>query len=67
MMVRPPGAAHPFWHAERHAGRLADPAGGAFGFAVEQAGSDLPNIGYARVYPLATVAKILLAQLLIVL
>ncbi len=36
------------------------------GFALEQADSDLPNIGYAAVYPTATILKIILAQLLIV-
>jgi putative transport protein len=34
-------------------------------FAHEQARSDLPNVGYATVYPVAFVAKILLAQLLL--
>ena len=32
------------------------------GFAVEQADNDLPNIGYATVYPVATIVKILGAQ-----
>ncbi len=32
------------------------------GFAVEQAQSDLPNIAYARAYPLALILKIVLAQ-----
>jgi putative transport protein len=36
------------------------------GFALEQADNELPNIGYAAVYPTATIAKILLAQLLVV-
>jgi putative transport protein len=35
------------------------------GFAVEQAGNDLPNLTYARFYPVALVGKILLAQLLV--
>lgn len=35
------------------------------GFALEQADSELPNIGHAAVYPTATIAKILLAQLLV--
>jgi len=35
------------------------------GFALEQAHNELPNIGYATVYPLATIAKIVLAQLLL--
>jgi putative transport protein len=34
------------------------------GFAVEQSRSDLPNLSYARAYPLALVAKIVLAQVL---
>lgn len=34
------------------------------GFTVEQERSDLPNIAYARAYPLALVAKIVLAQIL---
>lgn len=34
-------------------------------FAVEQAGDDLPNTGYASVYPVATIAKIVLAQVLL--
>jgi putative transport protein len=34
------------------------------GFAVEQARNDLPNLSYARAYPLALVAKIVLAQVL---
>jgi putative transport protein len=36
------------------------------GFASEQADNELPNIGYAAVYPTATIAKILLAQFLVV-
>ena len=36
-------------------------------FANEQTGNDLPNIGYATVFPLATVTKILIAQLLLTL
>lgn len=35
------------------------------GFAVEQTGNDAPNVGYATVYPLAFVLKILLAQLVL--
>jgi putative transport protein len=34
-------------------------------FAVEKAKRDVPNIGYASVYPLAMIAKILLAQALL--
>lgn len=47
------------------AGLQTQPA--VLGFAIEQAGSDVPNIGYATVYPIATIAKILLAQLLLTL
>ena len=39
-------------------------AGLGFG-AVEQAGGDLPHVGYATVFPLATVAKIVLARLVL--
>lgn len=34
------------------------------GFAVEQARNDLPNLTYARAYPLALIGKIVLAQVL---
>ncbi len=44
-------------------GQQTQPA--ALGFALEQARNDLPNIGYATVYPLATIAKIVLAELLL--
>jgi putative transport protein len=37
------------------------------GFALEQTRNDLPTVGYASVYPVATIAKILLAQLLLML
>jgi putative transport protein len=47
------------------AGLQTQPA--VLGFATEQANSDLPNIGYATVYPIATIGKILLAQLLLTL
>jgi putative transport protein len=36
-------------------------------FAVERTGSDLPNTGYATVYPVATITKILLAQAIVLL
>jgi putative transport protein len=35
-------------------------------YAVSQAKNDLPNHGYAMAFPMATIAKILLAQLLVV-
>jgi putative transport protein len=47
------------------AGMQTQPA--VLGYALEQTGNDLPNIGYATIYPLATISKILLAQLLLTL
>jgi putative transport protein len=46
------------------AGLQTQPA--VLGFAQEQAGNELPNIGYATVYPLAMILKILLAQVLLI-
>ncbi len=46
------------------AGFQTQPA--VLGYATEQARNDLPNIGYATVYPLATIAKIVLAQVILV-
>lgn len=37
----------------------------ALAFANEQTGNDMPNMGYAAVFPLVTIMKILIAQLLI--
>jgi putative transport protein len=34
------------------------------GFSLEQSKNEVPNIGYALVFPIATITKILLAQLL---
>jgi len=45
------------------AGIQTQPA--VLGFAIEQTHNDLPNIGYASVYPMATICKILFAQLLL--
>jgi putative transport protein len=45
------------------AGLQTQPA--VLGFAAEQARNDLPNLGYATVYPLAMIAKIVLAQMLL--
>lgn len=45
------------------AGLQTQPA--ALAFASDQAGSDLPGVGYAAVYPIAMIAKILLAQVLL--
>lgn len=36
-------------------------------YALQQAKNDLPNLGYATTFPMATIAKILLAQLLLLL
>lgn len=46
------------------AGLQTQPA--VLGFGLEQCGNELPNIGYATVYPAAMIAKILLAQFLLV-
>lgn len=46
------------------AGLQTQPA--ILGFALEQSKNDLPNVGYASVYPTATIFKILLAQALLV-
>lgn len=46
------------------AGVQTNPA--VLGFAVEQTENDLPNLGYATVYPVATILKIILAQALVV-
>ena len=45
------------------AGLQTQPA--VLGFALEQSKNDLPNVGYASVYPTATILKILLAQALL--
>ncbi len=45
------------------AGTQTQPA--VLGFAVEQTRNDLPHVGYAEVYPLATIGKILVVQLLL--
>ncbi len=37
----------------------------ALAFANEQTGNDMPNMGYTAVFPLVTITKILIAQLLI--
>jgi putative transport protein len=39
----------------------------ALGYAVEQTGNDLPHVGYATVFPVATLAKIALAQFVLLL
>lgn len=47
------------------AGLQTQPA--VLGFASEQTSNELPNIGYATVYPIATISKIIFAQLLLAL
>jgi putative transport protein len=47
------------------AGLQTNPA--VLSFALEQTGNELPDIGYASVYPTALIAKILLAQVLLTL
>jgi putative transport protein len=47
------------------AGMQTQPA--VLAFAVEQSRDDLPNTGYASVYPVATIMKIVLAQVLLLL
>ncbi|GAP15558.1 predicted permease [Longilinea arvoryzae] len=47
------------------AGLQTQPA--VLGFGLEQSGNELPNIGYATVYPVAMIVKILLAQVLLIL
>ncbi len=47
------------------AGLQTQPA--VLAFATERSGNDLPNQGYATVYPMAMIAKILLAQILLTL
>ncbi|HEX9115234.1 MAG TPA: aspartate:alanine exchanger family transporter [Anaerolineae bacterium] len=45
------------------AGLQTQPA--VLGFALEQTGNDLPNLGYASMFALAGIVKIILAQLLV--
>lgn len=47
------------------AGLHTQPA--VLGFALERTGDESPNLGYAAVFPIATIAKILIAQLLLTL
>ena len=37
------------------------------GYALEQTGNEIPNVGYTSVYPAATIGKILLVQVLLAL
>jgi putative transport protein len=45
------------------AGIQTQPA--ALGFALEQSQDELPNIGYAAVFPIATITKIIAGQLIV--
>lgn len=45
------------------AGLHTQPA--VLGFATEQSENELPNVGYALVFPIATIGKIIIAQLLL--
>ena len=45
------------------AGLQTQPA--VLGFALEQAKDDSPNLGYATVYPVAMIVKVLLGQILL--
>lgn len=47
------------------AGLQTQPA--VLGYALDQSGSDLPNVGYTSVYPVATITKILIVQLIVAL
>lgn len=47
------------------AGLQTQPA--VLGYALEQSGDELPNVGYSAVYPIALITKILFAQLLVAL
>jgi putative transport protein len=47
------------------AGIQTQPA--VLGYALEQTGNDLPSVGYAAVYPMAMLAKILLVQVVLLL
>ena len=45
------------------AGLQTQPA--VLSYALEQSGDELPNAGYAMVFPIATIAKIIIVQILI--
>ncbi len=47
------------------AGMETQPA--ILGYAAEQTGNEIPNLGYTTVYPMAMIVKILIAQLLVML
>ncbi|MFN8483627.1 MAG: aspartate:alanine exchanger family transporter [Anaerolineae bacterium] len=47
------------------AGMETQPA--VLGYATEQTGNEIPNVGYTTVYPMAMIVKILIAQLLVML
>lgn len=46
------------------AGLQTQPA--TLGFALEQTGNELPNVGYAASFPIAVIAKIVIAQMLVI-
>lgn len=46
------------------AGLQTQPA--TLGFALEQTGNELPNVGYAASFPIAVIAKIVIAQVLVI-
>ncbi len=39
----------------------------ALGFGLQQAENELPNLGYALVFPVATITKVIVGQLLLIL
>ena len=45
------------------AGLQTQPA--VLGFALEQVKDESPNVGYATVYPVATITKVILGQILL--
>ena len=47
------------------AGLHTQPA--VLGFALQQSNNELPNVGYTTVFPIATMLKIVLAQVLFIL
>lgn len=77
VLVTPPFALLVLWIGHRRMRRpLAETAGllagiqtqpAVLGFALDQSRNDLPTVGYVSAFPVATIVKILLAQLLAVL
>ena len=58
-----PDRAHPLSRLEPAVRRQTQPA--VLALAVERSENDLPNVGYATVFPIAMIAKIVLAQLVL--